>query len=547
MIHHNAPVLLMIVPLIGAGVCLLEKTFPQARLCKVASIISLLVSLLLLMPFYPGQTPQPVISVVGGWEAFVGIQQVFDGLAWLTCAVLFALSLLILLFAFAENSYSPTFYFLYLISIAGMVGVMLAADLFNLFVCLEISGLASYILIAYAQKGDAVFASFQYLLLSSFGMVFMLLGILIFYQHTGTLSLLDTAAYCAAHPELASTFAVGVAALIVGIGMRAAFVPFHAWLPDAHANAPHPVSALLSGLVIKIGLLAVWRIVSAFEMHSFQSAFLYFGAITAVFGALFALAQADCKKLLAWSSISQIGYILASFGVGTPLGLTASYAHIVHHAAFKSLLFLCVGSVIHVTGERSLKRLSGLAPALPLLMVAFAVGAGSIAGIPPFNGFVSKKMIGYSLQHAPVASLLISLAGIGTVASFLKLSAIFRPHHHAEMPTPIICSLPSLAYLPLFALSAFCLFSGLFGGVWLNVISNLLFSVRVADNLRLYSPTGLLNTAATVLLGAALYRGVISQRGQTISATLRRFQPGLNAALLLLIWGFFLFSGLVFL
>ncbi len=546
MIHHNAVVLLMIAPLLGAGICLLEKTFPRMRCCKAVSAISLLVSFALLIPFYPAQTP-PVMSVVGGWEAFVGIQQMFDGLAWLTCAVIFALSLLILLFAFAENAYDPTFYFLFLVSVAGMVGVMLAADLFNLFVCLEISGLASYVLIAYAQKGDAVFASFQYLLLSSLGMVFLLLGILIFYQHTGTLSLFDTAAYCAAHPELASTFAVGAAALMVGIGMRAAFVPFHAWLPDAHANAPHPVSALLSGLVIKIGFLAVWRIMSAFEMRSFQPLFLYLGAITAVVGAVFALAQADCKKLLAWHSISQMGYIVASFGVGTPLGLTASYAHVVHHAAFKSLLFLCVGSVIYMTGERSLKRLNGLAPALPLLSVAFAIGAGSIAGIPPFNGFVSKKMIGYSLEHAPVASLLISLAGVGTVASFLKLSAIFRPNHHAETPASIIRPLPPLAYLPLLALSAFCVLSGLFSGVWLNAISRLLFGACVADTLHLYAPSGLLHTIITVLLGAALYRGVISQRGQTVSATLRRIHLGLNVALLLLIWGFLLFSGVVFL
>lgn len=543
MIHHNAVVLLMIVPLLGAGICLLEKSFPRVRCCKAASAISLLMSFALLIPFYPAQT-QPVMSVVGGWEAFVGIQQVFDGLAWLTCAVIFALSLLILLFAFAENAYDPTFYFLFLVSVAGMVGVMLTADLFNLFVCLEISGLASYVLIAYAQKGDAVFASFQYLLLSSFGMVFLLLGILIFYQHTGTLSLFDTAAYCAAHPERAPTFAVGAAALIVGIGMRAAFVPFHSWLPDAHANAPHPVSALLSGLVIKVGWLAVWRIVSVLELRSFQPIFLYLGAITAAFGAMLALAQTDCKKLLAWSSISQMGYIVASFGVSTPLGLTASYAHLVHHAAFKSLLFLCVGSVIYMTGERSLKRLGGLAPALPLLTVAFAVGAGSIAGIPPFNGFVSKKLIGYSLEHAPVVSLLISLAGIGTVASFLKLSAIFRPNHHAETPTPLTRPLPPLAYLPLLALSAFCILSGLFGGIWLNAISRLLFGARVADNLHLYAPSGLLSTIVTVLLGAALYRGVISQRGQAISAMLRRRQPRLNLSLLLLIWAFLLFSGL---
>ncbi len=545
MIHHNATALLMIVPLIGAGVCLLEKAFPRAPLCKAASIIALLVSLALLIPLYPGETPQPVLSVVGGWEASVGIQQVFDGLAWLTCGVIFALSLLILLFAFAERAYEPTFYFLFLISVAGMVGVMLAADLFNLFVCLEISGLASYVLIAYAQKGDAVFASFQYLLLSSFGMVFMLLGILIFYQHTGTLSLFDTASYCAAHPELASTFAVGVAALIVGIGMRAAFVPFHAWLPDAHANAPHPVSALLSGLVIKIAFLAIWRIVLAFPSVSFQPIFLHLGAITAVFGVIFALAQSDCKKLLAWHSISQMGYILASFGVGTPLGLTASYAHVIHHALFKSLLFLCVGGVIHVTGERSLKRLGGLAPALPLLSVAFAVGACSIAGIPPLNGFVSKKIIGYGLQHAPIAALLITLAGIGTVASFLKLSAIFRPNYHVETPTPITRSLPPFAYLPLLALSVFCLLTGLFGGVWLNTISGLLFGMRVADNLRLYAPDGMLNIVVTVLLGATLYRGVISPRGQAFSAMLRRRQPGLNMSLLLLIWAFLLLSGLL--
>ena len=544
MTTNNAPILLMIAPLFGAGICLLEKAFPRISLAKTVSVIALAGSLLLLIPFFPQAEQTRMVYVVGGWHPSVGIQQVFDGMAWLSCAMILTVALLVLLFAFAEAKYDATFYFLHLISVGGMVGVVMAADVFNLFVCLEILGLAAYIQIAYPQKGRALLASFHYLLVSSFGMMFALLGILILYQQTGTLSLFDAGAYCAAHPEAVSPsrIAVGCVALTAGIGVRSAFLPFHAWLPRAHANAPHPVSAMLSGLVLKVSFIAIWRITQAFHQIALRPTWLWIGALTAVFGVVMALAQTDCKVLLAWHSISQIGYIVASFGVGTPLGMTASFLHMINHALFKSLLFLCVGSVIHLTGERDLKRLGGLGRVFPWLTVAFVIGAASIAGVPPFNGFVSKQLMSASLQAVPLASAALWLAGIGTMASFLKLSAIFRPRR-AHIETPIrLPNLPYAAYAALLGLSALCVLSGAFGGSCANRAAELLFGSRLTEPLRLYSGSTIFHALMSLLFGIALFFSVTSPRGQAAAARVRAVRVGTNASLVLLIAGFVFFA-----
>jgi multicomponent Na+:H+ antiporter subunit D len=329
---------------------------------------------------------------------------------------------------------------------------------------------------------------------------------------------------------------------MTGIGVRAAFLPFHIWLPEAHAYAPHPVSALLSGLVIKISFLAIWRIVQMLDLVSIQRLLLWIGAATALGGVMWALAQTDSKQLLAWHSISQIGYIVASFGAGTPLALVASYAHILNHALFKSLLFLSIGGVIHVTGERNLKRLGNLASVLPLLAILFLVGACSIAGIPPFNGFISKKLILASLKTSPPIYAALWIAGVGTVASFVKLSAIFRNTPQGKAAGELTTSLPRLAYVPLTLLGALCVGTGIWGRAVIAWMFGLLFGTPPPYLSAFYSLSSLINTALTVALGIALYRGIRHKTGQRITDTLRSLHLSLNASLLLLVAGFVLLS-----
>jgi multicomponent Na+:H+ antiporter subunit D len=296
---------------------------------------------------------------------------------------------------------------------------------------------------------------------------------------------------------------------------------------------------MLSGILLKISFLTIWRLVIVFNRHSMQTLLLWLGAITALLGVMWALVQTDCKKLLAWHSISQMGYILAGFGVGTPLGLTASFLHTMNHGVFKSLLFLSVGSVIHATGERNLKRMGFLAKKLPLMMIVFSAGALSIAGVPPFNGFVSKKLLFLSVKNAPVIYYMLWLAGIGTIASFIKLSGIFRPHAGITLKSVQIHQpLTRLTYVPLLVMAAVCLLTGIFGTSLISVTSVFLFGKAVYVKQPLYSLANLADTALAIGLGIGVYTLVMNARVQTVTTRMSHWRVGLNSALLWLVLGF---------
>lgn len=538
---NNPFILFVVIPLIGAFFCLLEKFLPRIPCAKLASISAVVACCILLGHLYPvvARDPGLITYTVGGWNPIVGIQQWFDGLCWLSFALVLFVALMALLFAIAEQLYDYRFHFFYLVMLAGIAGVLLAADLFNLFVCLEILGIASYTLIAYLQKGEAVMASFQYLMLSSLGMAFFLVGIFILYQHTGSLAILDISRHVTAAETGSPQITIAVAALIAGLGVRTAFFRFHTWLPDAHAYAPHPVSAMLSGIHLKVSFLAIWRLVLLFNMHTLQALLLWLGAATAVIGVLWALVQTDCKKLLAWHSISQMGYILAGFGAGHELGLTASFAHTINHGVFKSLLFLSIGSVIHATGERNLKRLGNLGRKYPVLMLVFLAGALSIAGIPPFNGFVSKKLLLLSVKKYPLAYAALWAASIGTVASFIKLSAIFRTYAGSlPIPAQPKHQYSPLVYIPLIMLALFCLLAGVFGSSLIHLLSTSLFGQPASFTLSFYTLKNLLDTLVAVGGGVLLYKLVVSPKVRKVTTVIRCSYVGLDTALRWLVIGF---------
>ncbi len=538
---NNLIVLFVVFPLVGAFFCLLEKFLPRFHLAKIASLAAILACCVLLAIFFPVvQSSEQLVYTVGGWSSIAGIQLWFDSLSWMSFALVFFLAFLTLLYAVAENLYDYTFYFVFLVMLAGISGALLAADVFNLFVWFEILGIASYILIAYFRKGHAVMASFQYLILSSLGMAFFLLGILLLYQQTGTLSLLEMASVVRSSSPVSPAVIVAIGALIIGLGVRTAFFRFHTWLPDAHAYAPHPVSAMLSGIHLKISFLTIWRIVLIFDMPVWQTLFLWLGAITALLSVGWALVQSDCKKLLAWHSVSQMGYILVGFGAGHTLGLTASFAHLINHGVFKSLLFLSVGSVIYATGERDLKGLGNLAGKLPVLMLVFLAGAFSIAGIPPFNGFVSKKLLLASVKTAPLAYAALWLTGVGTVASLTKLSMIFRMRPELSGPQ-VEKPLSPWRYIPLVILALFCLLTGVSGNYMPEFLAQFVFGEKSGIALPLYSFKNLLDTALTVGLGIILYKFVMSSRGQNVIFFLKQKHTGLDKALLWLVLGFIAF------
>lgn len=340
-------------------------------------------------------------------------------------------------------------YYGWLLVFLGMMNWTCATNnLVILYVSLELTTLATAFLVIFYGRRESLEAGYKYLMLVTVGVLFALLGISLLYAAVAgmpgpperrflLLTLLSR--YATVIPP--SVVLLSVALLMVGFGTKAGLVPFHAWLPDAHAEAPAPISALLSGIVIKVGAYALARVLTIFAPH--YPAVVVFVAIMAsvsmVVGILMALVQDDLKRMLAYSSVSQMGYVVEGLGLGSYLGVYGGLFHLVNHTLIKALLFLGAGSVIHLTGRRRISELGGLAHRAPLTAFCFFVGALAIGGLPPFSAFMSKitLFLAAAEQGLLWAALIALFTGLLTVACFVRAAyRIFWGKAPAPMAEP---------------------------------------------------------------------------------------------------------------
>jgi multicomponent Na+:H+ antiporter subunit D len=364
----------------------------------------------------------PIVQQVRWLGEAVNIRIALDGFSLLMLMAIQLVSLGVGLYSI--NYMEPygakaNYYALLLVMVAGMNGLVLSNDLFNVYIFLEVAAVASYALVAYGLEAEELEASFKYLMLSVVASAAILVAITVLYGMTGGLSF---TAVAEGLRTLEAKGVVGVCAglFLMGFGLKAALIPFHAWLPDAHPSAPAPISAILSGLLIKVsGVYAITRIFfHVFGMTPTLSQILmWLGAVSVVLAAFLALGQKDMKRMLAYSSISQVGYVVLGIGLGTPLGLAGGLFHLFNHALAKSVLFFTSGSVQYATGTRNLDEMGGLAKKMPWTAGASLIGSLSIAGVPPLGGFWSKLIIVMAL----VQSREWSLAVIAILASILTL------------------------------------------------------------------------------------------------------------------------------
>ena len=428
---------------------------------------------------------EPVRLFVGGWgegpglRGVLGIEMVCDGLAKLMLVTINMVALVAVVFARSYmRRFTSMWLFdsLFLLMTGAMNGVVLAGDLFNLFVFLEVAAIASYALVGFGCEGEELEAAFKYLVLGTVGSAFILMGVAIIYSLTGQLNMAKVAALL---PKVGSTgpaVLLAAAALLGGLALKAAMVPFHTWLPDAYPSAA-PVSAMLSGVLIKAsGVYALARIVFNVlgPTSQYATVLMVLGAASMVIGAFMAVGQWDFKRLLAYHSISQMGYVVLALGVAAEvmswaqphralagLCLLGGLFHLFNHAAFKSLLFLSSGSIEQQAGTRQLKEMSGLTRRMPVTAFCCRVGALSIAGVPPFNGFFSKLIIIVALALAghPLLAALATLVALLTLLSFVKVQRYAlegepagRAVEAKEAPAPM--------YLAMLALAAVCIAGG---------------------------------------------------------------------------------------
>lgn len=538
---------LLILPLLGGGVALVGKLAPRIErmTCIVATLsIAGLVPLLIttLDSIWHGGTLR---YALGGWPEPQGIILALDGFAWTVLALVVIISLCVAIFSLGDSRYGASFFFFLLLLISGMIGVCITGDLFSMFVCFEIVAIAAYVLIAYDETPSGLVASFKYLILSSLGIIFFLFGIFLLYRDFGFLSIaeLSTAFKLTGGVRGSLASHLALVSLCVGIGVRTAFIPFHTWLPEAHAYAPHPISALLSGALIKVSFFAMVRILLQFGGEYFFEFLTWVGALTAITAVMSALAQSDAKRLLAFHSISQMGYVLAVFGAGTSLALPAAFFHAVNHGLFKSLLFLTVGTAVQLSGERNLYRMRPLGKEKPLLALLFFVGALSICGMVPFNGYVSKTVISHGMK-GHMSYPLIWITGFATIASFIKLSRIFLPAHPDPASLPATEEQDSifLKMLPLVLLAVLCLITGLYGNTVIEALHRLTSTAPLPKTPVLFSTSALLRLVPTIAVGALIFRAIGTKPGAALALRIRSFMPDLRTVLLLFFIGLICFA-----
>ena len=326
------------------------------------------------------------------------------------------------------------YYTLFLMLGGGVMGLVLSGDLFNMFIMVEILTFAAVALTAFRNTAKgALEAAFKYLVVGSIGSTCILVGTAVLYAQAHTLNFAQLAQLIPGNLNTATK--VAFALLFVGFGTKAFIVPFHPLAADAHGAAPASISVMISGVLTKSGIYGIIRLTyflfQTMNLGTMQFLLVFIGSLSMFICVTMALAQHDFKRLLAFHSISQIGYVLTAVGLCTALGVSAGLYHAMNHTLFKGLLFLAAGAVLHETGTTDLGKLGGLSKKMPHTTVLFLIGAFSISGIPPFNGFASKWMIYQATYQKAVESgnigfLLVTIialvTSVLTLASFVKVS-----------------------------------------------------------------------------------------------------------------------------
>ncbi len=376
---------------------------------------------------------------------------------------------------------TPFYYTLILTLISGMTGIVFAGDLLTLFVFWELMSVSSYALVAFfKEKGTSVEASFKFLVMSAAGSATALFGISLLYGLTGTLNFEGLATALTA---TGSNIWVYIAALFtfIGFGVKAAVFPLHTWLPDAYSESPAPVSAILSGIVIGPGvfvLVKVFFTAFASVQDVWAPAFAGLSIVTMLVGNITALMQTDVKRMLAYSSIGQVGYMLIGLAVASQAGLNGTFVQFFNHALMKGSAFLCIGAIIYRLGARNLSEIRGVGHKMPLTAFAFAISVFALTGLPPLNGFPGELILFSSAVEADMTWLGVALLLNSVISAGFYLRIVFALiQQDASEKIVKIKEAPLLLLVPICILSILIIVFGL----WPDPIVN--FAKQAVDAL----------------------------------------------------------------
>ena len=332
----------------------------------------------------------------------------------------------------------PLFYAAFILCLTGLLGIAVTGDVFNVFVFLEISSLSAYSMIALGQDRRALTAAFHYLIMGSVGASFIVIGIGLMYVMTGTLNMADLAVRL---PEVADnrTIPVAFTFLTVGITLKLALFPLHLWLPNAYTYAPSAVTAFIASTATKVAVYLLLRFfftvfgeTFSFEVMELDRVLMPLSIVAILAMSLVAIYQANVKRMLAFSSVAQIGYMVLGISFGSALGVTAGIIHLFNHALMKGALFMAMGCVMYCVGSVRIEKMAGLGKVMPWTMAAFVGGGLSLIGVPATVGFVSK----WYLVQAALERGLWPVAGVVLIGSLMALIYIWKVVEVAYFQSP---------------------------------------------------------------------------------------------------------------
>ncbi|ABR50233.1 NADH dehydrogenase (quinone) [Alkaliphilus metalliredigens QYMF] len=422
----------------------------------------------------------------GQWNPTIGIEFVVDEFSALMTLVVLSVATLIIIYSLKDIEHEIlkeqffSYYTLIFLLLFSMIGMIFTNDLFNLYVFMEILSLTSCGIISIKRKKENLMASFKYLMLGAIGSVSILMGIALLYMVTGHLNM--TAAYeviTQVWQSYPRNILIALGFILTGFGIKAAIFPLHIWLPDAHSNAPTPSSALLSGLVVKVYVFAIAKILfrvlgqDIVQSIGVTEFITYFAVLSMIMGSVFAIGQTDIKRLLAYSSVAQIGYIFLGLGLATELGFSAGLFHVITHALMKSALFLSAGAIIYQTGKRDIRDLDGIGYQMPITMGVFSVAALGMIGIPGLNGFMSKWYLSLAVLEAdkPVFLIMILISSFLNAIYYLPIIiAAFLKESNERDNVMVLDRLPKTMMYPMVIIAIGCVVMGFFPHIVMDVV-----------------------------------------------------------------------------
>jgi multicomponent Na+:H+ antiporter subunit D len=469
----NFPVLIIVISLFGALLTPLIGWF-RKDFCNpwvsLVTLVQFLIALTLLHSIMNGGT---IHYYLGNWEPPWGIEYVVDMFnAYVLCIISFIFFLVSIYSRKSVQHEMPgrvvPFYTLYLLLTMGLLGITITGDIFNLYVFLEVSSLSAYALISVGDFKNALMASFNYVIMGTISACFILLGIGYIYMVTGSLNMHDLSLLL---PALytSKVILVAFAFFMVGFSIKVALFPLHTWLPDAYTTAPSAVSALVAATFTKVGAYAMIRIMFTVFKPQFVIDFTattnilaWVAAVAIIVGSVLAIAQFDIKRMLAYSSVSQIGYIVLGVGLANHLGMMGSVLHILNHALMKGGLFMVAGAIFYTSGIRNIYQFRGMGKKMPWTMGAFLILALSMIGIPPTVGFMSKwyLILGAIDGDMWVFVVVILLSSLLNVVYFWR---VFENVYFGHVPEDIVkTEVPLSMRIPIIIAAILCIVLGLF-------------------------------------------------------------------------------------